>query len=109
MEKISLSAIGAGLLLAWWKVKSFWAFWSPVIDEIVLYIETLAKDGLITKDDRKAIALKSIDLIAQKKGKKIGWLEKVIISRLVDRYAGKLIPHDIKIPEIIDEVNKKKG
>jgi len=106
MEKLSLSAIGAGLLVLWWKVKSFWAFWSPVIEALVKEIEEKAKDGVIDKADKKAIALKAIDLIAEKKGKKIGWLEKVIISWLIDRYAGKLIPHDIIIPDIISKVQK---
>ena len=106
MEKISLSALIATGTVLWWRIKVFWSFWSPVIEEIVAYIETLAKDGVITKDDRKKIALKAIDLIALKKGKKIGLLERMIISWLIDRYAGKLIPHDIIIPTVVDTVIK---
>jgi len=104
--KIELSAIVATATVIWWRLKIFWGFWSPVVEEVVAYIETLAKDGVISKDDRKKIALKAIDLVALKKGKKIGLLERMIISWLIDRYAGKLIPHDINIPIVVDEAKK---
>ena len=104
MEKISLTAIMAGAGIAWWKVKAFWNFWGPVIEEIVQDIENKSKDGSIDKADRKAIALKAIDLVAKKKDKKIGTLAKWGISWLIDKYAEKLIPNDIQIPKIVEEV-----
>ena len=104
--KIELSAIVATATVIWWRVKVFWDFWSPVIEEIVAYIEELAKDKVIDKSDRKKIALKAIDLIALKKGKKIGLLERMLINWLIEKYAGKLIPHDITIPIVVDEAKK---
>ncbi len=105
--KLQLSALIATATIVWWKVKSFWAFWGPVVEQIVQEIENRAKDGLIDKADRKAIALKAIDLVAQKKGKKIDILTKWGISWLIDRYAGKLIPHDIVIPDVVNIVTDK--
>jgi hypothetical protein len=103
MEKLTLSGVGAFLLVVWWKLKVLWAFWSPVIEKIVEEIEERSKDGVIDLKDRKEIALKAINFVAQKTGKKIGLLEKLLISWLIDKYAGKLIPHDIVIPKIVGE------
>ena len=104
MERLTWGGIVAAGTVIYWRVKSFWDFWSPTIEEVVKYSEELAKDGEIDLADRKKIALKAIDLIAAKKNKKIGFLERWLISWLIDRYAGRLIPHDIKIPELMKEL-----
>lgn len=106
MVNITWGGVVAGISVVWWRVKVFWNFWSPVIEQIVKEIEEKAKDGVIDKTDKKSIALKAIDLIAQKKNKKVGWLEKVIISKLIDKYAERLIPGDIQIPKIIEDASK---
>jgi len=90
MEKLTLGGVGAVLTIAWWKIKSFWDFWGPVIEDIVKEVEEKAKDGTIDKIDRKVIAVKAIDLVAKKKGKKLGFLERIFISWLIDKLAGKL-------------------
>ena len=90
MEKLTLGGVGAFITIAWWKIKSFWDFWGPVIEDIVQEVENKAKDGTIDKADRKAIATKAIDLVAQRKGKKIDFLERIFISWLIDKIAGKL-------------------
>lgn len=116
MEKITIGAFLLGAIIWWKRIVFFvkkaweiWVFWSPVIDQIVEQVEKDAQDGKITAAERKATALKSIDLISGKIGKPLNSVQKWVISWLIDKAAGKLIPHDIIIPDITEKARNVKA
>jgi hypothetical protein len=117
MEKeLAAGAAVIGIIVWWKRIVAFvkkaielWTFWSPIIDQIVEQIEQDAKDGKITKEERKATAMKAIDLISKTRVKPIGKLQKLVISWIVDYAAGKLIPHDIVIEKVITEARNDKA
>jgi hypothetical protein len=117
MEKeIAAGAVVIGIIVWWKRVVSFvtkaieiWTFWSPIIGQIVAQLEQDAKDGKITKDERKATAMKAIDLISEARAKPLGKIQKMVISWIVDYAARKLIPHDIVIEKVVAEARNDKA
>ena len=75
------------------------------IPAIVTEVEKAMKDGKITPDERKALALSTIDIIAVQFNIKIGGIAKWIISTLIDKISAKLPSKDIAIPDIILKIS----
>ena len=86
------------------------AKYGGLIQELVEVIEQAAKDGIITKDERKEIALKAVKWLENYGQLKINFIERFILNILIDKFASKL--PDFKISTspklILNEVLKNK-
>ncbi|MBM3701729.1 MAG: hypothetical protein FJW63_01850 [Actinobacteria bacterium] len=76
------------------------------IPAVVSEVEKAMKDGKIDFTERKDLAMKTIDLIAQEFGVKLGVLVRLVISFLVDKIAQKLPSKDIKVPDVVFKITK---
>lgn len=61
-----------------------------VAEPICAEVEKMALDGIIDKTERKALAMKAIALAEQQRMIKLNFLNRRIISFIVDRIASKL-------------------
>lgn len=88
---IKLMAVLATLGALWAKAKVIYKKLEPLLKGFIEEAEERAKDGTIDKSDRKALAMRLIE-DAQKNGdlRKFGFLERLIISKIIDIIAQKL-------------------
>lgn len=88
---LKISAVSAILGGIWIKIKQIYKKISPLIEPSVKRAEDLARDGVINRKDRKEIAMGFIqDAQDQKIIRKLGFFEKMILSKVVDILAQKL-------------------
>lgn len=88
MEKLySLIPI---LIAIYWKVSVWIKKFSPIVEAIVEDMEERARDGIISKDDRKALATKFINIILEEKNIKLNFISRKILDILVDKIAQSL-------------------
>ncbi len=87
---INLHAIWASVLLVYLFCKKWYGKLEPILLPLIKDVEQRAIDGKIGLDDRKAVLMKGLD-IAQAQGLiKLNFLEKIIVSKIVDIIAEKL-------------------
>lgn len=102
METIKLGKVLTVAYIISIKIKSFiawcidkWQKISPTIQPIIKEVEKAAADGLITREERKQIALVAIDN-AEKSGTiKLNFISRWIIGKIVDKVAQKLPDIDV--------------
>lgn len=87
---VNWQAIGGILLAVWLFIKNWYKNFSSVITPVVGEVEKLAQDGKIDKADRKAIALKTMEVLQAQGKVKINFIEKMILGKLIDLAAEKL-------------------
>lgn len=91
----------AGALVAWAWIQIWWTRVAPIIEPIVEEAEQLALDGTIDLEDRKKLVMDTITRL-EKEGKiKVGFITKILISKIVDIIARRL-PDFIITKEIKD-------
>ena len=73
---------------------------------ILAEVEQAASDGVIKASERKEIVMAAIKAIAAEFDVELGWIPRLIISKIVDKLAKKLPSKDIQVPEIVTEVLK---
>ena len=78
------------------------------LPEIVAEVEQAASDGVIKASERKEIVLTAIKAIAKEFDVELGWIPRLIISKIVDKLAKQLPSKDIQVPEIVTEVLKSR-
>ena len=74
---------------------------------IVAEVEKLAADGVICAKDRKRIAFKTVSVIADEFGVKLGWVPRIVVSILINKVAKRLPSKDIIVVDAIKEVIKE--
>ena len=93
---IDLKTVIPSVVILWGLLKKWYNEAAKILEPIVVEVEQRAKDGLIDKADRKAIAMKVIsELEAQGKIQKLNFITKIIISKVVDKLASKLPDYQI--------------
>lgn len=94
MEKVVIPLTS---MLAVWGYLTKWYFTvKPYLVMVVEKAEQRAKDGLIDKADRKAIAMEMVEEL-QKEGKvKLNFINRIILSRVINHLAEKLPDFTIK-------------
>jgi len=97
-------------LKVWPKIQEIW----QILELVIPVIEQAAKDGKITKAERKSIAWAAVNEYCKAKNIKLGILPKIIINVVIDKIAGKL--PDFNIPdaevlatELVDKAIKEKN
>ena len=87
---IKISAIVAGVLVIWYKIKRILDELSKILEPVIKEVEKLALDGAIDRQDRKKVALKIIETL-EKEGKiKLNFITRFILSFIVDKIAKRL-------------------
>lgn len=71
------------------------------IPAIVAEVEKAMVDGKITADERKDLAVKMVNIVAEQFGIKISGIMRWVISVIIDNIAKRLPSKDITIPVII--------
>ena len=71
------------------------------IPAIVAEVEKAMQDGRIDAAERKALALKVVDVVASEFGIKFGWIARMVIGWIIDAVARKLPSKAIVIPAAV--------
>lgn len=80
---------------AWLTLNRWIATWSKILQPIVESAENMAKDGIIDKADRKALALQALAIL-EKQGKvKLNIISRWVVGRLIDDLARNLPDYKI--------------
>ena len=79
-------------------IGAVWVKLVKCLPAIVIEVEKAMADGKIDVAERKALALKTVNIIANELGFKLGWLVRWAISWLINSLAKKLPARDIVIP-----------
>jgi hypothetical protein len=77
------------------------------IPQIVAEVEAAMADGTITADERKKIALDTINILATQFGVNLSSIMKWVISVIIDNVAKSLPSKDIKVPDAVKAVVKE--
>ena len=77
------------------------------IPAIVAEVEKAMLDGKITPEERKAVAMKSVDSIASNFGIGLNPFFRFAIGTLIDNLSKRLPSKDIKVPEILIGISGK--
>ncbi len=104
------NALGlAGVMAAGWKIKATWDKIAKAAGPIIAEIEARAKDGVLTKADRKAIAMVGIRELEETGKIKLNIITRWLVSIVVDYIAGKLPDFQISqdVTGIVDRAQKK--
>ena len=97
--------IGAGIVAAYLFCKLWYMKLEPILTPLIKDVEARAADGIINLADRKAILMEGLQ-IAQTQGLlKLNFIEKIIVSKIVDMIAEKL--PDINISKNASQVIDK--
>ena len=101
----------------WWKtiISSVIGFFASgtmgkikkCLPAIVVEVEKAMLDKVITADERKSLAMSTVNTVATEFGISIGPILRWVISTMIDNIAKKLPSKDVKIPDIIISVSKK--
>ena len=87
---ITLKEVLATAAVLWAGLQVWWAKFAPVIEPIVREIEADCLAGEITKDQRKQIAMDTIDAFQKNGTIKLSWIQKLVLSKVVDIIADRL-------------------
>ena len=88
--KIELNTILPILLTTWILIKRWLAEIKKILEPLILQCESMAKDGVIDRIERKEILLKAIALL-EKDGKiKLSFLQRFFLGYVVNWLAKKL-------------------
>ena len=101
-----------GQVIAW--------FGSAAIQKVVKSIPAIVKrveadyakatqDGIVTNDERKKLAMATIEAAVDEFGGKLSPIMRWAISWIVDAIAKKLPSKDLNIDEIVNDVKKRIG
>lgn len=84
MNDIKIGSIISTVIVVWYFIKRWLSEIEKIIEPLCEDIEEACKDGKITKDERKKIALKAIQVL-EKQGKiKLNFLTRFIVSKIID-------------------------
>lgn len=91
IDLVKISALFATIGAVWLKAKAIYKHLAPLLEGFIKDAEQRAKDGLIDKKDRKELAMYLITK-AQEQGKlrQFGFIEKMVMSKVIDIIAEKL-------------------
>jgi len=95
MHQINWNEIFAALLVLWLFIKKWVNNISKIVGPLIEEVELMAQDSQIDKADRKAIVMKAIALLEAQKSLKLNFISRFIVSKVVDRIAGKLPDYNI--------------
>lgn len=73
------------------------------IPQIVKEAEKAMQDGKIDAAERKALAVATVQIVADQFGIKLSGIMKWVVSVIIDNIAKKLPARDIEIPDIIKQ------
>ena len=96
------SGIIGGILAGWYFVKKWLDELSKIVEPLVREIEQMALDGKIDKAERKALVMKAIKILEERKIIKLNFLTRIIVGFVVDKIAQRL--PDFKISKISNEL-----
>ena len=102
---ITLKEVLATAAVLWAGLQVWWAKFAPVIEPIVKEAEQLALDGSIDCADRKKLVMDTIDLLQKNGTIKLGFVEKIIIGKIVDIIAKRL--PDFQVSKDVTDVMQK--
>lgn len=71
------------------------------VPAIVVEVEKAMSDGKITADERKDLALKTVDIASTQFGVQVTGIVRWVISMMIDKISAKLPSKDIAIPGIV--------
>jgi len=111
----ALAVIGVAILkiksvIAWCVDK--WAKLSPMVQPIIKNVEKAAADGLITREERKEIAMVAISGAEKTGAIKLNFITRWVIEKIVDKVAEKLPDIDVtkQAPALVaDAIQQVKG
>jgi|GEM_PF-939546 len=107
---ITVAILKIKSVIAWGMDK--WQKLSPLIKPIIEQTEKAAADGLITREDRKQIALVAIANAEKSGAIKFNFVSRWIIGKIVDKVAEKLPDIDVnqQAPALVaDAIQQVKG
>lgn len=93
------------VLAAWYFIKKWIDEISKVVEPLCTEVEKMALDGVIDKVERKALVMKAVSLLEASGKIKLNFISRLVISKVVDKIAGKL--PDFKITKEARELLAK--
>ncbi|MGD0336709.1 MAG: hypothetical protein ABSB18_06380 [Candidatus Omnitrophota bacterium] len=97
-------------IIAWGLDK--WKKISPTIQPIIEEVEKSAADKIITRDERKQIAMVALANMEKSGALKLNWLTRKLLGVIVNKVAEKLPDIDVSIqaPQLVaDAIKQVKG
>jgi len=91
----------AGLLAVWYGLKIWIDKLSSIVEPIIKDAEQRALDGKIDAKDRKEIALTELARLEKEGVIKLSFLNRLIISKIIDMVAQKLPDYNVAKAELI--------
>lgn len=79
-----------GIIGAWYLIKKRWDDLCRIAEPVVKKYEQQALDGVIDKEDRKALAMEAIKCLEADGKIKLNFISRMILNKVVDLVAGKL-------------------
>lgn len=77
------------------------------LPSIIQAVESLCDDGKIDPQERKALAMRTVEIIALSFGYELNWFWRLIISIALNWIARKLPSRNIRIPTFVKEALKE--
>ena len=87
---MNFHALWGFLVLAYIFCKNWYAKLEPILIPLIKDVEERAAKGTINLNDRKAILMEGLDIAQQQKILKLNFVERIIVSKIVDIIAQKL-------------------
>lgn len=107
MDKI-LGVVSLGAIaILWAKIRAFFEKYSKVIQPVCEEIERRARDGIISLEDRKAIAMLTVEKIVEAKGGKLNVITKFLISLAINVIAKRLPAGNINVKDTVAKIEKE--
>ncbi len=108
--KINIPAVCSFLVAVYYFLKKWIGELSKIVEPLIVEVEKMAQDGRIDKADRKALVMKAIALLEKQGTIKLNFLSRLIVSKVVDKIAGKLPDYNINISaqEVLSQANLQK-
>ena len=85
-----IASFGAALLVVWGFLKKWIGGITSIAEPLIKEAEQMALDGKIDKADRKKLVMDGITMLEAQGKIKLNFIEKMIISMIVDKIAAKL-------------------
>jgi hypothetical protein len=76
---------------------------------IVAEVEQAAKDGKITPEERKQIAMDSVQAVCDKMNFKLNFISRWAISWAIDELCKKIPPASINVPDVVNKTIAERG
>jgi hypothetical protein len=109
MQNINWQEVIASILTAWLFLQRTWVNVSKIVEPIVKEIDLRAQtDPTFHKEDRKALALRAIQLLKDNGDIKLGFIGNFIVSKVIDEVAMKLPDFTVtpKVKDLLDKVSQ---